>query len=70
MQFHWNKGCLPKDEWKCVAHAMKVIGDSIMIPYLGGFKENLIDYWAVDFIAEPDEIKEALEILIDFANTL
>lgn len=68
MQFHWKDGCLPKEEWKCVAYAMKTIGDAIMNPYLGGFTEDGQDYWAVDFIAEPDEIREALKILNDFVN--
>lgn len=69
MQFHWNKGCLPKEEWKQVAFAMNVIGKAMMIPYLGGFTEKNQDYWAVDMIAEPDELKSAIEILNDFAKS-
>ena len=70
MQFHWNKGCLPKEEFQCVASAIKTIEKAMMIPNLAGFVENGQDYWAVDLIMEPDEIKESVKILNDFTNTL
>ena len=70
MEFHWKNGCLPKEEFQNVASAMKVIEKAIMVPHLAGFIENKQDYWTVDLIMEPDEIKEAVKILNDFANTL
>ena len=70
MKFHWKNGCLPKEEFQNVAFSMKVIEKAIMVPHLAGFIENKQDYWAVDLIMGPDEIKEAVKILNDFANTL
>ena len=70
MKFHWKNGCLPKEEFQCVASAMKVVEKAMMVPHLAGFVENDQDYWAVDLIMEPNEIREAVKILNDFANTL
>lgn len=70
MEFHWNHGCLPKQEWEQVANAVREIRGSMMVPSLGGFFENGIDYCAVDFISEPQDFKKALAILNDLAKTL
>ena len=70
MKFHWNNGCLPRDEWLRVVDTIDTISNSIMIPSLGGFVENGTDYCVVDFIVEIASIRHAVAILHDFANTL
>lgn len=70
MEFHWHGGnCLPAEEWKTIAYCMQQIGEAIYQPYLGGCTENGKDYYAVDFISTPDEIKELAEILNDFVKS-
>ena len=70
MKFHWHKGCLPAEEWKTIAVCMQQIGEAIYQPYLGGYTENGRDYYAVDFICTPNEIKELAEILNDFVKSM
>ncbi len=71
MEFHWHEGnCLPAEEWKIIAVCMQQIGDAIYQPYLGGCTENGKDYYAVDFICTPNEIKELAEILNDFVKSM
>lgn len=70
MEFHWRKGCLPAEEWKTIACCMREIGQAIYQPYLGGYTENGKDYYAVDFLFTPDEIRERAKILNDFVKSL
>lgn len=71
MEFHWHKGnCLPAEEWKTIAVCMQQIGKAIYQPCLGGCTENGRDYYAVDFICTPNEIKELAEILNDFVKSM
>lgn len=49
---------------------MQQIGKAIYQPCLGGYTENGRDYYAVDFICTPNEIKELAEILNDFVKSM
>lgn len=67
MEFHWKKGCLPKNEYNIITGALRELGMSIHTPCLGGFTEkDGSDYCAVDFINEPKDMKKNLEIVKDF----
>lgn len=40
MEFHWKKGCLPRNEYDIIVEALKELGASIHTPCLGGFTEK------------------------------
>lgn len=69
MKFNWNKGCLPREDYLRVADAIEAINSAIMIPSMGGFIEDGVDYCAIDFIADKSELKYAVLILKDFVNS-
>ena len=71
MDFHWHRGnCLPAVEWRTIAYCMRKIGKAIYQPCLGGYTKNGKDYYAVDFICTPDEIRDLAEILNDFVKSM
>lgn len=60
----WKNGCLHKDDFNDVAWAMKVISNMIMVPHMAGFTdEDGTDYYAVDTLMDPRDVKKALKIL-------
>lgn len=60
----WKNGCLHKDDFNNLAWAMKVIANMIMVPHMAGFTdEDGTDYYAVDTLMDPEDVKKALKIL-------
>ena len=70
MEFHWKKGCLPVKEWHMIAGAIVEIRKSVLIPNYAGFSENEEEYFAVDLLKTPEEIKFFAQIFKDFADSL
>ena len=62
----WKQGCLKSDDFWRVASAMHVIGNAMMRPALGGFDENGVSYFAVDLLYEPEDIKNAIQVVQEF----
>lgn len=63
----WKNGCLHKDDFIEVAWAMKVIGNMIMVPHMAGFTDkDGTDFYAVDILMDPEDVKKALKILNKF----
>lgn len=70
MKFNWKNGCLPREEWARVVYAVETINSSVVIPSMGGFTKDNVNYCAVDFIAMPHELKYAVAVLNDFVRSI
>lgn len=67
MEFHWKKGCLPRNEYDIIVEALKELGASIHTPCLGGFIEkDGTEYCEIDFNNTPKNMRKNFEIVRAF----
>lgn len=71
MEFHFKNGCLPQDEWNILNNARMDLQDSFYATAMEGFTdENGIDFYPIDLIILPDDIKKAVKIFNSFVKYL